>query len=140
MILGPVTAACIAAAATAYQIPADTMFAIQRVEGGASGVAHHNSNGTYDFGTFQINSTWLPSLEAYFGFADLDATRRAVRDDDCTNARAAAAILLFYWREAGRLDVAVAYYHSHTPPLGRDYFARVNRAQAALMAREGARR
>jgi len=139
VILSPIAAACIAAAAATYQIPIETLLAIRQVEGGAPGVEHRNQNGSIDLGPFQVNTTWLPSLQAYFGLDDRAATYRLIRDDECASATAAAAILLYEWRAAGRLDAAVAHYNSHNPMHGSVYLGRVSAAQAALMRKAGAK-
>ena len=132
-MLAQLTAACIATAAGAYHIPLPTFYAILRVEGGMVGAASVNPNGTEDLGPFQINTSWLPALRAYFRLRDNRASYELIRDNGCANATAAAAILLYEWRRAGRLDLAVAWYHSHDPLLGRAYLGRVSAAQSALL-------
>src|SRR5215469_13200296 len=117
-MLAPLTAACIAAAASSHNIPLPTFYAILTVERGTVGAARMNQNGTQDLGPFQINTTWLPALRAYFRLRENRASYELIRDNGCANATAAAAILHYEWRRAGRLDLAVASYHSHNPVLG----------------------
>ncbi len=108
---------CVLAAALHYAMPVHVLWAIRLTEGGALGMVQHNPNGSYDYGPFQINSIWLPTLRRY------GIGRRALADSPCANAFAAAYILRLNWVESGGKGLwqAVARYHSDDPALGTPY-------------------
>jgi hypothetical protein len=121
MILAPLTAACLAAAAGAYRIPENYLYAILAVEGGRVGQAVPDKNGTSDLGPFQVNTRWGRSLAQYWSLPVSDALER-VRDDGCANAVAASAILKGVLDEAhGDLATALGLYHSHSRELREPY-------------------
>lgn len=115
---GPLTAACLLAAAHSYGLPGGTLEAIQKVEGGWVGLAKPNTDRirSQDLGPFQVNTQWLPTFTIYWRQPDQRATYRLLRDDGCANAMAAAAILRYHWARTGSLATAVAHYH--TGPAG----------------------
>jgi hypothetical protein len=120
-LLAPLTAACIAAAAHSYQLPSAYMFAILKAEGGHVGQQVLNTNGTYDLGPFQINTSWGPAIAAYWHIPVAQALAH-VRDNGCANALIATAILKKYLIESkGDYAKAVGYYHSHTEALASVY-------------------
>jgi hypothetical protein len=120
-LLAPLTAACIAAAAHSYQLPSTYMFAILKAEGGHVGQEVRNTNGTYDLGPFQINSSWGPAIAAYWHITVPQALAH-VRDNGCANALIATAILKKYLIESkGDYAKAIGYYHSHTEALASVY-------------------
>ena len=92
-----------------------------------------NSNGTYDLGPFQINSSWGPALARFWNLPIADVLDR-VRDDGCANAVAASVILRGALIESnGDPSEAVGLYHSHTPRRARSYGATVTAKAASLM-------
>ncbi len=120
-MLAPLTAACLAAAAHAYQIPTGYLYAILAVEGGHVGESVADKNGTRDLGPFQINSAWGQSL-AHFWNQPVDKALERVADDGCANAIVAAAILAGALNEArGDLPRALGLYQSHTAELAEAY-------------------
>jgi len=124
----PLTTACLMAAAAGYGVPPAALTAILAVEGGKVGQAVSNKNGSRDLGPFQINSVWLDSFKAYWNMPDRATVERLLRDDGCANAWAASAILKSHLIYTGRIDRAIARYHSATPPIGAAYLAKVSTA------------
>ena len=125
MLLAPLTAACLAAAAHAYHLPEPYLLAILKTEGGQVGQAVLNTNGTYDLGPFQINTSWGTAIGRYW-HVPVPRALEHVRDDGCANALIASAILKKMLIETkGDLPKAIGYYHSHTPALAVQYRAMV---------------
>ena len=120
-MLTPLTAVCLAAAAHAYRIPENVLYAIMAVEGGRVGQAVPNPNGTHDLGPFQINTAWGPAVARYLGEPVEQALAR-VRDDGCANAVIATAILKQCLTEThGDRRLALGLYHSRDPELAEPY-------------------
>jgi soluble lytic murein transglycosylase-like protein len=144
VFLAPLTAACLATAAHAYHLPETHLYAIMRTEGGQVGQAVRNTNGTYDLGPFQINSSWGPAIGRYWHVSAPIALQH-VRDNGCANAMIASAILKKMLIETkGDLPKAIGYYHSHTPALAAQYRTIVlgkaeTYTQAAVKARKTGR-
>ncbi len=124
-LLVPLTAACLQAAASMYQIPVEVLHAIRLEEAGQVGRVSVNRNKSHDLGPFQVNSLWLDTFTVYWRLPDRNTTYYTLRDNGCWNAAAAAAILRLYWHQAGDLSKAIHNYHSKTPALGQAYLARV---------------
>ena len=125
-------AACLMLAAQTYAVPPQVLVGILHVEGGHIGQQVPNTNGTYDLGPMQINSSWLPELARNWRVPQKTAWQW-VRDDGCTNVNVSAWILRQNLNESGSLALAVAYYHSHTPSLGASYKRKV----VEVMRRKG---
>jgi hypothetical protein len=133
-MLAPLTAVCLAAAAHAYQLPAEYLYAILAVEGGQVGQAVADRNGTRDLGPFQINTVWGPAVARFWGVSLTEALNR-LQDDGCANAVVAAAILKQRTIEApGDLSTALGLYHSHRAEAAERYRARALTAMALLAA------
>ena len=122
--MSKVLAACLMMAAQTYSVPPAVMVGIMQVEGGQVGQQVLNTNGSYDLGPMQINTTWVPRLAQYWGVTEATA-KRWIRDDPCTNMGVSAWILRRHMNETGSLSKAIAYYHSRTPELGYSYKNRV---------------
>ena len=60
----PLTADCVVDAARASGMPVAALFAILATEGGKTGEALSNKNGTWDLGGFQVNTVHLNKLAA----------------------------------------------------------------------------
>jgi hypothetical protein len=132
--------ACMLTAATFYHLPPRVLPSIQAVEGGQVGLVHPNTNGTADLGVMQVNTIWVRPLAQFTGMRPEAVAIRLV-DDPCFNIAAAAAIMRVYLNEAhGNLNMAVAYYHSHTPGLGGDYLQKVMRSARSLFGTQRSRR
>lgn len=59
-------ATCFEQAAERYKVPVQLLKAISTVESGGRAAAYNsNTNGSYDIGHMQINSSWLPVLAKY---------------------------------------------------------------------------
>ncbi len=124
--------ACMALAAHLYALPPRVLPSIQVVEGGSVGLVRPDANGTADLGVMQVNTIWLPALEAY---TKLPAAvlRDRLTEQPCFNIAAAVAIMRTYLDEAdGDLLRAVGYYHSHTASLGEGYRLQVLHAARLL--------
>ena len=112
-------------AARHYNIHKEVLSAVLAVEGGRTGMKKRNSNGSYDIGPMQINSTWLSELR------QRGISEYAVTYDYCTNILVGAWILARelmgsgaprgtaeYWQAVGR-------YNSRTPYFNARYAVRV---------------
>ncbi|ETV56015.1 lytic transglycosylase domain-containing protein [Pseudomonas aeruginosa] len=133
----PLTATCLSEVAAAYQVHPDILLAILLVEGGTVGqVSRMNSNGTYDIGPFQINSTHRSALAA------MHISEDELRNNGCTNAAVAGWLL----RRAVSVEEeqqiktpdeylrAIARYHSTTPEYNQIYAERLKKAFSLLYA------
>lgn len=109
---------CAVIAAIKYEIPANILLAVAEKEGGRPGRWEKNTNGTYDVGLMQFNTSWLKDLEPY-GIRVAD-----VADDSCYSYDLAA------WRLRSHLThdhddlwTRAANYHSRTPKYNTIYRA-----------------
>lgn len=135
-MLAPLTAACVAAAASAFSLGEPMLWTILRAEGGRVGACTPQANGTRDCGPAQVNAeTWVPHLSRVLGrpapevLADL-------RDDGCFNIHAAAYVLRLKIGEAsGDLWDAAGRYNSATPQYKRAYQLRLVQSYADLFLR-----
>ena len=93
----PLTADCVLDAARASGMPVAALFAILATEGGKTGEALSNKNGTWDMGPFQVNSVHLNELSA------MGISPDAVLRDGRVNAHAAAWLLRKEYRRTGNL-------------------------------------
>ncbi len=107
---------CSIQAAQHYQIPALVLLAVAEQEGGRAGQKVRNRNGTFDYGSMQINTVSLADLR-HFGIQE-----KHVLADGCYPYYLAA------WRIAGHLkhdggDIwqRAANYHSRTAFYNRPY-------------------
>lgn len=80
---------CVAAAARYYRVPQLLMYAILWKEDGRVGMMQRNSNGTYDLGPAQINTSWLGL------FSTWGITLQTLRNNVCTNVYAEAWVLRY---------------------------------------------
>jgi soluble lytic murein transglycosylase-like protein len=120
---------CIEASARYNRLPPALLLAIRRQEAGRVGLWRGNADGSYDYGVMQINSRWLPKMEAR-GY-----TAQALVYDACASIAAGAWILAQALAAHGSWDrrdaaaraywLAVGDYHSKTPALNRAYAERV---------------
>lgn len=128
----PATAACIQTAVQSFQIPELPLWIILDVERGTLGKVSGNTNGSYDIGPMQINSTWLPRL------AKLGVTEDRLLNDLCTNIYVGAWVFTHeYRRFNGDVGKAIAHYHSPTPRHQQRYLGLIQGAiQRRLRAME----
>ena len=128
--LHPLTADCVLDAARVSGMPAAALFAILATEGGKTGEALSNKNGTWDLGPFQVNTVHLGELAA------MGISPRAVLCDGRVNAHAAAWLLHKEYRRTGNLWQAIGAYHSRTPHR-RDAYIRRVKSNLERLKREG---
>lgn len=107
---------CSIIAAVKYELPANIVLAVAGQEGGKPGQWVKNSNGTYDVGTMQFNTSYLADLKKY------GITANDVEKPGCYPYELAA------WRirghvinDKGDLWTRVANYHSRTPEFNQKY-------------------
>lgn len=128
--LHPLTADCVLDAARVSGMPVAALFAILATEGGKTGEALSNKNGTWDLGPFQVNTVHLRELAA------MGISPRAVLCDGRVNAHAAAWLLRKEYRRTGNLWQAIGAYHSRTPHR-RDAYIRRVKSNLERLKREG---
>lgn len=120
-----IIASCLILAAQTYKVPPAVLIGIMHVEGGAVGQAVGNTNGSYDLGPMQVNTTWMPQLQKIWK-VDRKTAIAWVRDNPCVNIHVAAWILRTRYDEANQdLFKAIAGYHSRTSWRGEAYAMRV---------------
>ena len=83
----PVVIKCVAEVSRRYQIPVALLGGVLAQERGRLGQASWNKNGTWDFGTMQVNSAWLKFFEPY-GITEL-----RLKHDGCANLAVCAWII-----------------------------------------------
>jgi hypothetical protein len=114
---------CLVQAARDYSLPVRALLAIRRTEGGRTGTVSKNTNGSRDYGPFQINTLWARQFEAEYG-----VTAAMLTHDFCWSARAAAYIVRYEINLAGgNFWEGIGRYHSRTPDLKRSYIEKVYR-------------
>lgn len=125
-------ATCIAIAASTFSLPEPALYALRYKEGGRLGLESRNTNGTVDYGPFQINSLWIGEFTQRWQTAGREETIALLRDDNCANAHAAAWILRQHLDRTNSLSTAIEHYHSRTPAKGKPYGASVSRFISAI--------
>jgi hypothetical protein len=120
--LSPVTVECVLDAAKAQRIPLAGLVAIMAAEGGQVGRVAQNSNGTWDIGPGQINSSWLTRLAVH------QVSEGVLLNNGCVNVLSAAWIFKQALIEKnGDVWAAIGRYHSCRGTLALDYQRRVYR-------------
>lgn len=110
---------CVMEAAQKHHVPLAALLGVLAVEGGKTGEALRNTNGTWDIGPFQINTCRINELLA------VGITPEIILRDGCANAHAAAWLLRKEYK--GNIWDAVGAYHSRTPRLRDAYIAKVKK-------------
>ena len=106
---------CFDEAGGQYGINPLILRAIAKVESNFNPAAiNWNSNGSYDFGVMQINSSWAPVL---------GKERWNTLGDPCCNIKTGASILASCMKKYGYTWEAIGCYNSQTPDK-RDKYAR----------------
>lgn len=122
---------CYAEAAQRYQVPAELLRAIARVESGERHLPpSRNANGTVDIGVMRINSGWLPRLAQY------NIDEKKLSEDACLSVMVGAWILALNRAQLGNSWNAVGAYnvgcrklsHSQCQALRQRYVLKVARA------------
>jgi hypothetical protein len=137
----PLTAACIAAAASAYGVSEPALWLILGTEGGRVGACTLQASGLHDCGPAQVNAEiWVPRLAALL-HRPVVPVFYALRDNGCFNIHAAAFILRSKIGEAGG-DVwdGLGRYNSATPQIKRRYQQRLIAAYRQLYEHPSAAR
>jgi len=112
---------CFEEAGYRYGISPHLLYAISKGESSFNPLAvNYNSNGTYDYGLMQINSSWEPALRK-LGISWNNLS------DPCTNVMVGAWVLSQCIQDYGYTWSAVGCYNSRTPSKRDRYAARVAR-------------
>jgi soluble lytic murein transglycosylase-like protein len=123
---GTAYAFCYEEAGAIYGIAPRLLWTISKGESNFNPAAvNYNTNGTYDFGLMQINSSWAPTLRKMGIPWNMLA-------DPCTNVKVGAWVLAQCVSDYGYTWAAVGCYNSRTPSKRDRYAARI----ARLMSRE----
>lgn len=124
---GTAHADCIDDAAAFHHVDVGLMRAIAQVESGTrTNVINPNTDGSFDIGLMQINSSWLPRL------AKEGITRQSLFDP-CTNAYVGAWILSENIRQFGPTWIAIGAYNASSPEKRLAYAQKVyNQAQSIV--------
>ena len=117
----PLSWECVVDAAAQYNLPLAAMVGILATEGGKTGEALSNTNGTWAMGPFQINTCHVNEL-LQAGMAP-----EVILQDGCANAYAAAFILRKEYERTRNIWDAVGAYHSRTPHFRDAYLGRVRK-------------
>ena len=107
---------CSIMAAVKYEVPANIVLAVAEKEGGKPGQWIRNTNGTYDVGPMQFNTSYLHHLNPY------GITAADVEQAGCYPYELAAWRLRSHiFHDRGDLWTRVANYHSRTPSYNARY-------------------
>jgi soluble lytic murein transglycosylase-like protein len=123
---GTAHAFCYEEAGAMYGIAPRLLWTISKGESNFNPAAvNYNTNGSYDFGLMQINSSWAPTLRK------MGISWESLADP-CTNVKVGAWVLAQCVQDYGYTWTAVGCYNSRTPSKRDRYAARI----ARLMSRE----
>ena len=117
----PADAFCFEDAGNKYRISPTLLYAISKRESSFNPIAiNYNTNGSYDYGLMQINSSWEPTLRK------LGMPWNTLADP-CTNVMVGAWVLSQCLRDYGYTWPAVGCYNSRTPSKRDRYAAKIAR-------------
>jgi soluble lytic murein transglycosylase-like protein len=117
---------CYEEAGAMYGIAPRLLWTISKGESNFNPIAvNYNTNGSYDFGLMQINSSWAPTLRKM-------GIPWETLADPCTNIKVGAWVLAQCVQDFGYTWAAVGCYNSRTPSKRDKYAAKI----ARLMIRE----
>lgn len=112
----PEPVVCCITAAQQYDLAPEIVLAVAQAEGGRPGQWVKNTNGTYDVGPMQFNTSYLKTLEKY------GITPEHAASSGCFPYRLAAwRIKKHITEDQGDLWTKVANYHSKTPRFNTIY-------------------
>jgi soluble lytic murein transglycosylase-like protein len=115
----PAIAFCYEEAGSRYGISPNLLYAISKGESSFNPIAiNYNTNGSYDYGLMQINSSWEPTLRKL-------GIPWAVLANPCANVMVGAWVLSQCIRDYGYTWPAVGCYNSRTPSKRDRYAARI---------------
>jgi soluble lytic murein transglycosylase-like protein len=118
-LASPPSQACWNEVAAWYGVNVHLLYAIAKTESNLNPNAiGRNTNGTYDIGLMQINSSWLPTLRRY-------GITEAQLKDPCTNLQVGAWILSKNVAQMGLTWEAVGAYNARDPKLRVKYAHKV---------------
>lgn len=129
---GSASAFCYEEAGAMYGIAPSLLWTISKGESNFNPAAvNYNSNGSYDFGLMQINSSWEPTLRK------MGIPWEAL-SDPCTNIKVGAWVLAQCVSDYGYTWAAVGCYNSRTPSKRDKYAAKIARllSQAPVAAQQ----
>ena len=109
---------CSIAAGIRYGVPVNILLAVAEREGGRPGDWVRNTNGTFDVGTMQLNTSYLASLR-HWGITPADAARPGCYPYDLAAWRLGGHLR----HDPGDLWQRAANYHSRTPMHNAPYRA-----------------
>jgi soluble lytic murein transglycosylase-like protein len=116
-----VHAFCFEEAGSMYGIAPRLLWGICKGESNFNPAAvNYNTNGSYDFGLMQINSSWAPTLRK------MGITWQSLADP-CTNVKVGAWVLAQCMQDYGYTWTAVGCYNSRTPSKRNRYASRIAR-------------
>lgn len=101
---------CSISAAVKYEVPANIVLAVAEKEGGKPGQWVRNSDGSYDIGTMQFNTSYLRDLAPY-GITEKDVAASGCYPYDL----AAWRLRQHLKNDAGDIWTRAANYHSRAP-------------------------
>ncbi len=107
---------CSIIAAQKYELPANIVLAVAAQEGGKPGQWVKNTNGSYDVGTMQFNTSYLDDLAKY-GITAQDVEKPGCYPFDLAAWRIRGHVK----NDKGDLWTRVANYHSRTPEYNQKY-------------------
>lgn len=111
---------CMKDAARRFDIPLRVFVGLWLTEGGKVGMQNKNTNGSIDYGAFQINTVWAKELSKY------GITTEHLTNDFCISAYSSAYIIRYRITESqGDFWDGIGRYHSKTPHLKNAYIKRV---------------
>ncbi len=116
---------CSIIAAVKYEVPANIVLAVAEKEAGKPGQRVKNTNGTYDVGPMQFNTSYLHNLKPY-GITAADVEQAGCYPYELAAWRIRHHIL----NDQGDLWTRVANYHSRTPSHNARYRRGVMRKAA----------
>jgi soluble lytic murein transglycosylase-like protein len=123
---GMANAFCYEEAGAMYGIAPRLLWTISKGESNFNPAAvNYNTNGSYDFGLMQINTSWAPTLRR------MGIPWEALADP-CMNVKVGAWLLAQCVQDYGYTWAAVGCYNSRTPSKRNKYASRI----ARLMSRE----
>lgn len=109
---------CSIAAGVRYNVPVNLLLAVAEREGGKPGQWVKNTNGTYDVGSLQFNTSYLATLRSW-GITPADAARPGCYPFDLAAWRLRGHLQ----KDKGDMWQRAANYHSRTPVYNSRYRA-----------------
>lgn len=90
-----------------------TLWGLRDQEAGWAGAEIRNTNGTYDLGVLQVNSSWVPRLATMLGRSE-ENVRAWLQFDPCFNVETGRWIFVYAIGQTKDFWKAVGLYHSPT--------------------------